>query len=606
MSDYTILSDIMSSQNEMASQTTGQMKPIEGKEELMHVNHAGGYTFTVSDVDYIMRCLILGTNKNTYYATAREMSQECIEFLNKMIVDGKGSLLVDTISKVYEDGRAPKQDPTLMALALASSCSDLETRKKAYKIVSKLRTFSHIYTWKGYHKVASKSKGMGKLSKSALCDLFQNMAPTQLSYQVTKYPHRKTAVEDWSFIDLMRCIHLKGDKLHLEGQYVLKHAIKGKDEASKFLDSHPEIKESHVVKYMCAVERVKELKDTEDDRVELIKTTYEFNLPREVLPTWAFNYADVWRALLLNREQTKVTMPMTALIRNLGVMSNKGVFGDALTTSLVTEHLKTESTIKKARLHPVNILIAMFTYQAGHGEKGKLSWTPNIKIVEALENAFYKSFKYVAPTGKRILHGIDCSGSMTGIIPCMSQISAHQAASVLAMTFSKIESESPQKFVGFTSSRGYGYGGSTGLTELKITPNMSLNEVCKVTQRSDFGTTDCSLPIEEAIKDFKTSDGKKGLYDVFMIYTDNETYAGNRHPSVALKEYRKLTGIPAKMVVIACTPTASSIADPTDGGMLDVVGFDTNAPEIVMNFIRGESLDNGLEAGPVIAEENDE
>ena len=36
--------------------------------------------------------------------------------------------------------------------------------------------------------------------------------------------------------------------------------------------------------------------------------------------------------------------------------------------------------------------------------------------------------------------------------------------------------------------------------------------------------------------------------------------------------------------------------------MLDVVGFDTNAPEIVMNFIRGESLDSGLEAGPVVLE----
>ena len=603
MSDYSILSEIMSSQT---TQTTGQMKPIEGKENLMHVNHAGGYTFTVSDVDYILRCLILGTNKNTYYATSKEMSKDCIDFLNKMISDGKGEVLVDTVAKVYEDGRAPKQDLTLMALALASSCSDLATRKKAYKIVSKLRTFSHIYTWKGYHKVASKSKGMGKLSKSALCELFQNMSPTQLSYQVTKYPHRKTSVEDWSFVDLMRCIHLKGDKLSLEGQYVLKHAIKGKEEASKFLDSNPEIKESHVVKYMGAVEKVKELTDSEDDRLELIKTTYEFNLPREVLPTWAFNYADVWKALLLNREQTKVTMPMTALIRNLGVMSNKGVFDDALTTSLVVEHLKTESTIKKARLHPVNILIAMFTYQTGHGEKGKLSWTPNTKIVEALESAFYKSFKFVSPTGKRILHGIDCSGSMTSKIPCLSQISSHQAASVLAMTFAKIESESQQDFVGFTSSNGSYYGGSTGLVKLNITPNMNLNEVCKVTQRSDFGSTDCSLPIEQAIKDFNSSGGTKGLYDVFMIYTDNETYAGHRHPSVALKEYRKLTGIHAKMVVIACLPSASSIADPTDGGMLDVVGFDTNAPEIVMNFIRGDSLDNGLEAGPVVAEEQDE
>jgi 60 kDa SS-A/Ro ribonucleoprotein len=607
MSSYSVLSDVLAGSTD-ASPITGQMAPIPGKESIMALNKAGGYTFKVSDEDYILRCLILGTNKNTYYSTAREMTAECIDFLKQMIKDGKGSLLVDTIKKVYEDGRAPKQDPTLMALALASSCEDLDTRKKAYKVVSTLRTFSHIYTWKGYHKVAAKSKGMGKLSKAALCALFEKMTPQQLGYQVTKYPHRKTAVEDWSFLDLMRCIHLKGDKLPLEGQFVLKYAVRGVEESNKFLTEHPELKDSHVIKYIQAVEKVKALTDSEDNRVELIKLTYEFNLPREVMPTWAFCHADVWRALLLNREQTRVVMPMTALIRNLAVMTARDVFTDALTVSLVEEHLTNEAVIKKARLHPVNILIAMMTYKSGHGEKGKLTWTPHAKIVAALEQAFYKSFKYVKATGKRIFHGIDCSGSMTSPIPCLPQISSHTAASVMAMTFARIEAESAQEFVGFTAAHGY-YGRppvestNDGLRKLEIKPTMSLEQAMKVTQFSDFGSTDCSLPVEKAIKDFKVSGGTKGLWDVFMIYTDNETYAGRRHPSEALKEYRELTGIPAKMVVIACMPTASTIADPTDGGMLDVVGFDTNAPEIVMNFIRGDALDDGLEAGPVVAED---
>ena len=601
MSSFNVFTDVLTA-------TTGQMAPIPGKETIMALNKAGGYTFKVSDEDYILRCLILGTNKNTYYASAREMTTECIEYLKQMIKDGKGSILVDTIKKVYEDGRAPKQDPTLMALALASSCEDLETRKKAYKVVSTLRTLSHIYTWKGYHKVASKSKGMGKLSKAALCSLFEKMTPQQLGYQVTKYPHRKTAVEDWSFLDLMRCIHLKGDKLPLEGQFVMKYAIRGSEEANKFLEEHVELKESPVIKYIQAVEKVKSLIESEDNRVQLIKLAYEFNLPREVLPTWSFNYDDVWRSLLLNREQTRVTMPMTGLIRNLAVMTTRGVFSDALTVSLVEEHLTNEAVIKKARLHPVNILIAMMTYKAGHGEKGKLTWEPHAKIVSALEQAFYKSFKYVKATGKRIFHGIDCSGSMTSPIPCLPQISSHKAATVMAMTFARIEADSPQEFVGFTASRSY-YGGpvrddgTDGLRKLNITPVMTLEQAMMSTQFSDFGSTDCSLPIEKAIKDFKTSGGTKGLWDVFMIYTDNETYAGRRHPSESLKEYRELTGIPAKMVVIACLPTASTIADPTDGGMLDVVGFDTNAPEIVMNFIRGDALDDGLEAGPVVAED---
>ena len=596
MSNYSIFSEVINK--------SGQMAPIPGKEVIMHQNKAGGYTFTVSDEDYILRCLILGTNKNTYYSTAREMTSECIDFLKKKITDGKGELLVDVISKVYEDGRAPKQDPTLMALAIASSCEDLATRKKAYNVVSKLRTLSHIYTWKGYHKIISKSKGMGKLSKAALCALFENMSPQQLSYQVTKYPHRKTAVEDWSFVDLIRCIHLKGDKLPLESQYIFKTTIRGKEEGDAFLNSKSELDNNPVVAYMKAVEKVKTLTDTEDSRVELIKLAYEYNLPREVMPTWSFNYADVWRSLLLNREQTRVTMPMTALVRNLAVMTNKGVFDDALTNSLVVEHLQNEQTIRKARLHPVNILVAMMTYKAGHGEKGKLTWVPNQKITNALESAFYKSFKFVKPTGKRIFHGIDCSGSMTSPIPCLPQISAHTAATVMAMTFAKIESESKQEFAGFSSARSNNYlsRNNSLLKKINLDPMMSLDQAMKATQFNDFGTTDCSLPVEEAIRLFKTTNGKEGLWDVFMVYTDNETYAGVRHPCQALTEYRQLTGIPAKMVVIATTPNSSTIADPTDGGMLDVVGFDTNAPEIVMNFIRGESLDSGLEAGPVVLE----
>ena len=72
--------------------------------------------------------------------------------------------------------------------------------------------------------------------------------------------------------------------------------------------------------------------------------------------------------------------------------------------------------------------------------------------------------------------------------------------------------------------------------------------------------------------------------DLFVIYTDNETWAGDTHPSQALKEYRQHSGIDAKLVVVGMTATGFSIADPNDSGMLDVVGFDTNTPNILSMF----------------------
>ncbi len=72
-----------------------------------------------------------------------------------------------------------------------------------------------------------------------------------------------------------------------------------------------------------------------------------------------------------------------------------------------------------------------------------------------------------------------------------------------------------------------------------------------------------------------------------MVYTGSETWAGAIHPVQALREYREKTGIAAKLVVVGMVSNGFSIADPDDGGMLDVVGFDAAAPAVNADFIRG-------------------
>ncbi len=76
--------------------------------------------------------------------------------------------------------------------------------------------------------------------------------------------------------------------------------------------------------------------------------------------------------------------------------------------------------------------------------------------------------------------------------------------------------------------------------------------------------------------------------DTFVIYTDSETWAGDIHPAEALRRYRQATGIPAKLVVVGMVANRFTIADPNDAGMLDVVGFDTSAPEVIAGFARGD------------------
>jgi 60 kDa SS-A/Ro ribonucleoprotein len=72
--------------------------------------------------------------------------------------------------------------------------------------------------------------------------------------------------------------------------------------------------------------------------------------------------------------------------------------------------------------------------------------------------------------------------------------------------------------------------------------------------------------------------------DTFVVYTDNETWAGNIHPAQALRAYRERMGIAAKLVVVAMVSNGFTIADPDDAGMLDVVGFDTATPQVISDF----------------------
>ncbi len=92
-----------------------------------------------------------------------------------------------------------------------------------------------------------------------------------------------------------------------------------------------------------------------------------------------------------------------------------------------------------------------------------------------------------------------------------------------------------------------------------------------------MGGTDCALPMLHAKE-------KKIPIDVFIIYTDNDTWFGDVHPSEALKNYRKAMNIDAKLIVVGMSASSFSIADPADKGMLDFAGFNSNCPNLIRNF----------------------
>jgi 60 kDa SS-A/Ro ribonucleoprotein len=117
-------------------------------------------------------------------------------------------------------------------------------------------------------------------------------------------------------------------------------------------------------------------------------------------------------------------------------------------------------------------------------------------------------------------------------------------------------------------------------TKLDISPGMTLDQVVNTTNNWTGGGTDCSVPMTWAANYNRE-------IDTFVILTDNETWAGNIHPHIALQRYRQSSGIDAKLVVVGMTATQFTIADPRDRGMLDVVGCDSNLPRLITEFSAG-------------------
>ncbi len=119
---------------------------------------------------------------------------------------------------------------------------------------------------------------------------------------------------------------------------------------------------------------------------------------------------------------------------------------------------------------------------------------------------------------------------------------------------------------------------SDRMVKVDLSRQKRLDDVLKTLQKIPMGGTDCALPVLWALKE-----GIKA--DVFVVYTDSETWYGNIHPVQALQKYRKKMRINAKLIVVGMISNRFSIADPNDGGMLDIVGFDTATPVVMTDFV---------------------
>lgn len=538
----------------VSTKATPQIQPTLGKDEVK--NSAGGYVFAVDGWTQLDRFLILGSEGGTYYASEQKLTVENAKVVSKLI-DQDGVRVVNRVVEISDSGRAPKNDPALFVLAMASKLGNDETRKAAFKALPKVaRIGTHLFHFAQYVEAFG---GWGRGLRTAVANWYNQKPIDKLVFQALKYQSR----DGWSHRDLLRLSHAKAPSEDYNELY--KYIVDGELKTDM----------SDRLRIVRAVEDMKHLTEPKD----VVNYIVDFGLPREVVPTQFLNSPQVWEALLEK-------MGVEAMIRNLGKMTSIGLIAPMSKASkLIAERLNNAELLQSARLHPMKVLVAMKTYAQGRGVLGSNTWSPEARVIDALDSAFYKSFKTVEPTGKRHLLALDVSGSMSMTnIAGMTGITPRIGSAAMALVTAAVEEDSG--FIAFTSTPGGSYGGmhgggNSGITQVGISARQRLDDVMKTLESLRMGGTDCALPMLWAAE-------HKIPVDTFCIYTDSETWAGKIKPFQALKQYRDKMGIPAKLVVIGMTSSGFSIADPSDAGMLDLVGFDASCPDLIADFSRNK------------------
>jgi 60 kDa SS-A/Ro ribonucleoprotein len=534
---------------------TPQSQPIPGSIQVR--NSAGGYSWEVDDWTRFDRFLILGAEGGTYYIGERDLVKQNHKAVVRCI-KADGVRAVNRIIEISDSGRAPKNEPAIFALALVATHGSNEAKALAFQNLAKVcRIGTHLFHFAEY---VNAMRGWGRSLRNAVGRWYVSREADQLAHQAVKYQQR----DGWSHGDLLRLAHPKAPSAQHDavfrwmlngadslGEREVKRKVRGEDRVARYgaVGALPKLIE--------AFERVKRTTNV----IEVVKLIDEFDLPREAIPTQWLNEVKVWEALLER-------MPMTAMIRNLGKMTILGLvqpFSEA--AKLIVRKLSDEAVLKRARIHPLAVLIAEKVYAQGRGDKGSLTWKPVPQIIDALDEAFYATFQNVEPCGTPMLLALDVSGSMGGGSVAGSCLTAREASAAMALVTAATERE--YHIMGFSSR----------FMPLNISPRMRLDDVVKRISNLPFEGTDCALPMIWARENEMS-------VSTFITYTDSETWAGKIHPSQALRQYRNEFVGDAKAVVVGMTSNGFTLADPNDRGMLDVVGFDTTTPAVIADFVR--------------------
>jgi 60 kDa SS-A/Ro ribonucleoprotein len=292
--------------------------------------------------------------------------------------------------------------------------------------------------------------------------------------------------------------------------------------------------------------------------------------PTGALPPVPFEWLTAFPLTAEQWGQLAGTMGWQALRMNLNTLARNGAFGVAGVTDAVAARLADESALKKARVLPYQLMVAMGS--AGEGVP--------LKVQAALEQALETSVSSVPNVSGQVVVCPDVSGSMASPVTgyrkgATSKVTCNDVAALVAAAMLRTNRQ--------TRVLPFEYK----VVDVKLDPHARLAVNTAKLAAVRGGGTNVSAPLAML-------NAEKASADLVVIVSDNQSWvdATGGGATATLREWEtlKMRNRAAKLVCVDIQPHGTTQASGR-ADVLNVGGFSDAVFETIARFARGETSD---------------
>jgi 60 kDa SS-A/Ro ribonucleoprotein len=480
----------------------------------------------------LQRFLLTGCESGVYRAGEIDLNpQRCANFVRTLAALGPET--VDMLLNM-ENSRA---DATLFALALSASprFASKETNTRALAALPlAARKADHLITFAAY---AGKVRGWGRGLRSAIAEWYVAQPVSELASQILRQPgvnlkrHRsvlrrahpksRTLIQNalFQWISDGRLGHLATPEIR-SGEL---RQVEGFEQARRAVSAYGVIDCIHA---------------------------YRLN-PSQIPSRWKTS-ADVWEALFDHLTYRQLIRYLPAMTES-GFLSRRSAY-----SAIAVARIADRGRLRNGVIHPLRIVEAMKRYRSQS--------RPVETVFDALEEAFHLAVDCQAPIAKRLLVGIDGTGSMQGApVHGMCDVPASLAGAGLALALTRAGAKGSSAVVFHRDAKPLDFNKRTRLAD-------ALNQIRATPSRSD-----ASAPIRYARN-------ARLQVDAFVIATDRLHQDSDL--LTALRDYRESSGINAQLVLLNLA--AAEVPGWIGGEDMDVMalaGLDHHATTSLRAFL---------------------